>query len=90
MLGGANFEETVLGDAVNGYSTVGLLLALLKILYQIKMEIQGVLFTKHLKICPKCHSNLKLSSDSETQYCSICKYWTKIGTARLDSIMIFG
>ncbi|HII91033.1 MAG TPA: hypothetical protein HA262_02390 [Methanosarcina sp.] len=45
---------------------------------------------KHLKICPKCHANLKLRSDGEIQYCSICKYWTKVGTARLDSIMIFG
>jgi Zn-finger nucleic acid-binding protein len=44
---------------------------------------------KSLKICPKCQAKLKLSSDSETQYCTICKYWTKIGTARLDSIMIY-
>ncbi|MDQ1254737.1 MAG: hypothetical protein QG646_4007 [Euryarchaeota archaeon] len=44
---------------------------------------------KSLKICPKCHSNLKLNSDREIQYCTICKYWTKIGTARLDSIMIY-
>ncbi len=45
---------------------------------------------KHLRICPKCHANLKLHSDGETQYCNICKYWTKVGTARLDSIMIYG
>jgi hypothetical protein len=56
----------------------------------LKIEIQGVLFTKHLKICPKCHAKLKVSSDGETQYCSICRYWTKVGTARLDSIMIYG
>ena len=43
-----------------------------------------------LKICPKCHANLKVSSDGETQYCPVCKYWTKVGTARLDSIMIYG
>lgn len=57
---------------------------------KIKMEIQEVLFMKHLKICPKCHSNLKLRSDVEIQYCSICGYWTKVGTVRLDSIMIYG
>jgi hypothetical protein len=51
--------------------------------------LTGGLFTKSLKVCPKCHAKLKLSSDSETQYCIICKYWTKVGTARLDSIMIF-
>ena len=45
---------------------------------------------KYLKTCPKCHANLKLHSDGKTQYCSVCKYWTKVGTARLDSIMIFG
>lgn len=53
------------------------------------MEVQGGLFTNRLKICPKCHAKLKVSSDGETQYCSICKYWTKVGTARLDSIMIY-
>lgn len=45
---------------------------------------------KHLKACPKCNANLKLRSDGETQYCDICSYWTKVGTARLDSIMIYG
>ena len=55
----------------------------------LKMEIQGGLFTKRLKICPKCHAKLNVSSDGGTQYCSICKYWTKVGTARLDSIMIY-
>ncbi len=45
---------------------------------------------KSLKICPKCHAKLKVSSDGETQYCPVCKYWTKVGTARLDSIMIYG
>jgi len=48
------------------------------------------LFMKHLKTCPECHSSLKLHSDGETQYCTICKYWTKVGTVRLDSIMIYG
>ncbi len=58
--------------------------------YISKKKKIGVLFMKHLKICPKCHSKLKLHSDGETQYCSTCEYWTKIGTVRLDSIMIYG
>lgn len=58
--------------------------------YISKKKKIGVLFMKHLKICPKCHSELKLHSDGETQYCSTCEYWTKIGTVRLDSIMIYG
>jgi len=41
-----------------------------------------------LKICPKCNSELKMNDD-DVQVCSVCKYWTKKGTARLDSIMIF-
>lgn len=44
---------------------------------------------KHLKICLKCNSDLKLLSDGKTQYWDICRYWTEVGTARLDSIMIF-
>lgn len=44
---------------------------------------------KNLKMCPKCHSELKVSSDGETQYCPVCRYWTKTGTARLDSLMIY-
>jgi hypothetical protein len=44
---------------------------------------------KSLKICPKCHAKLEMSSDKETQYCITCNYWTKVGTARLDSIMIY-
>ncbi|MDY9925017.1 hypothetical protein [Methanosarcina sp.] len=44
---------------------------------------------KHLKTCPKCNSELKMNSADKTQYCDICNYWTKAGTARLDSIMIF-
>ena len=57
--------------------------------YIITIVLEGGLFTKSLKICPKCQGKLKVSSDGETQYCIICKYWTKIGTARLDSIMIY-
>ena len=56
---------------------------------EIFIPILEVLFTKSLKMCPKCHSKLKVSSDGKTQYCPVCKYWTKIGTARLDSIMIY-
>ncbi|HEY3362616.1 MAG TPA: hypothetical protein VGK06_12600 [Methanosarcina sp.] len=44
---------------------------------------------KNLKTCPKCHAKLEISSDKEIQYCTTCNYWTKIGTARLDSIMIY-
>jgi Zn-finger nucleic acid-binding protein len=44
---------------------------------------------KHLKTCPKCNAKLKMSASGELQYCPICKYWTRIGTARLDSIMIY-
>jgi hypothetical protein len=47
------------------------------------------LFMKNLKVCPKCHAKLEISLDKEIQYCTICNYWTKIGTARLDSIMIY-
>ncbi|WP_440955816.1 hypothetical protein ACSAZK_02285 [Methanosarcina sp. Mfa9] len=44
---------------------------------------------KQLERCPNCHTKLKLHSDGKTQYCSVCNYWTKAGTARLDSIMIY-
>jgi len=53
------------------------------------METQGGLLTKLLKICPKCDAKLKLSPDGKRQECKICKYWTDVGTARLDSIMIY-
>jgi len=35
---------------------------------KIKIEIQGVLFLRNLKMCPRCHDNLKLCSDGETQF----------------------
>ncbi|MBN2488603.1 MAG: hypothetical protein JXA98_06200 [Methanosarcinaceae archaeon] len=41
-----------------------------------------------LKTCPKCRSKLKTNSDG-MQVCVVCKYWTKPGTARLDSLIIF-
>jgi hypothetical protein len=53
-----------------------------------KVETRG-LFMKYLKICPKCHAKLNISADGKLQYCDICRYWTKAGTARLDSIMIY-
>ena len=61
-----------------------------KVFFNFKKWKFKELLMKYLKTCPKCHSNLKLHSDVEIQYCSICGYWTKIGTARLDSIMIYG
>ena len=42
-----------------------------------------------VRMCPKCHSKLKESSDGEVQYCPVCKYWTMTGSVRLDSIMIY-
>jgi len=50
----------------------------------------GGSLVKSLKMCPKCDAKLKVSPDGETQYCPVCRYWTKIGTVRLDSIMIYG
>ncbi|ABE52239.1 Hypothetical protein Mbur_1321 [Methanococcoides burtonii DSM 6242] len=44
---------------------------------------------KTLDKCPKCNSELELENDS-LQVCKVCKYWTKAGTARLDSITIMG
>ena len=40
------------------------------------------------KICPKCKSDLKTNNNG-IQVCNVCEYWTKQGTARLDSITIF-
>jgi hypothetical protein len=45
---------------------------------------------KYLKTCPTYNANLKLHTNGETPDCSICKYWTKADTERLDSIMIRG
>lgn len=50
---------------------------------------RGFCNTKYLKRCPQCNAELKMSADRDTQYCEVCGYWTKIGTARLDSIMIY-
>jgi hypothetical protein len=78
-------EDTV-NTATPGFSYI----LSLKVFINLKNENSRSFIMKYLKICPKCHSNLKLHSDGRTQYCSVCKYWTKIGTARLDSIMIYG
>jgi uncharacterized Zn finger protein (UPF0148 family) len=40
-----------------------------------------------LKTCPKCKSELETNSNG-MQVCNVCEYWTKQGTARLDSITI--
>lgn len=41
-----------------------------------------------LTTCPKCKSDLRTNSNG-IQVCSVCEYWTKQGTARLNSITIF-
>ena len=41
-----------------------------------------------LTTCPKCNSDLKTNSNG-IQVCNVCEYWTKQGTARLNSITIF-
>ncbi|WP_198008143.1 hypothetical protein [Methanohalobium evestigatum] len=38
--------------------------------------------------CPRCKSKTLYESEN-FQYCGICRYWTKKGTARIDSIMVF-
>ncbi|WP_157209631.1 TFIIB-type zinc ribbon-containing protein [Methanosalsum zhilinae] len=44
---------------------------------------------KALKNCPKCSTELKTVESGGIQVCNVCRYWTKHGTARIDSIMIF-
>lgn len=41
-----------------------------------------------LKECPECKSELE-EDHNGLQLCSVCDYWTRNGTARIDSIMIF-
>ena len=41
-----------------------------------------------LKVCPRCESEFREEQDG-VQVCDVCEYWTKEGTARLDSIMIY-
>ncbi|WP_445474771.1 hypothetical protein ACT9XH_10425 [Methanococcoides methylutens] len=42
---------------------------------------------KTLNKCPKCSSRLELEGE-HIQVCNVCKYWTEVGTARLDSFTI--
>jgi len=85
------FEEAVLGNTVDTASPGFFLHYIFRRFFiKFKNNNSRVLFMKHLNICPKCDAKLKLRPDGETQYCSICSYWTKLGTARLDSIMIYG
>jgi len=41
-----------------------------------------------LKRCPECHSKLENDLFSGFQYCTVCGYWTRKETARLESLMI--
>jgi ribosomal protein L37AE/L43A len=40
-----------------------------------------------LETCPECNS--RLNENENIQYCENCGYWTRKGTARVDSIAIF-
>ncbi|WP_167848864.1 hypothetical protein [Methanolobus halotolerans] len=40
-----------------------------------------------LKQCPECNAHLD-GLDQKIQHCQICGYWTRKGTARLDSVMV--
>ncbi|WP_440955239.1 hypothetical protein ACSAZK_17195 [Methanosarcina sp. Mfa9] len=42
-----------------------------------------------LKFCPECHSELKEDPGKDIQYCTVCGYWTRKGSARLGPIMIY-
>lgn len=50
-----------------------------------KKKPGNVLF---LKRCPECHSKLENDLFSGFQYCTVCGYWTRKETARLESLMI--
>jgi hypothetical protein len=41
-----------------------------------------------LKRCPECHSKLENDLFSGFQYCTVCGYWTRKETARLEPLMI--
>jgi predicted amidophosphoribosyltransferase len=43
---------------------------------------------KRLGICPNCHSEMELD-DRGIEYCKVCNYWTREGTARLEPLIIF-
>ncbi|WP_167848814.1 hypothetical protein [Methanolobus halotolerans] len=38
--------------------------------------------------CPECNAQMH-EADENKQYCQTCGYWTEVGTARLDSVMVF-
>ncbi|MDM7917911.1 MAG: hypothetical protein QUS12_01930 [Methanosarcina sp.] len=44
--------------------------------------------TLFLKRCPECHSKLENDLFSGFQYCTVCGYWTRKETARLEPLMI--
>jgi len=50
-----------------------------------KKETEHMLF---LRRCPECHSELENDLFTEFQYCTVCGYWTRKETARLEPIMI--
>ena len=62
----------------------------------VKNEIQAIMKLweigsvnmKSLKTCPKCGSELIVEHE-RVQVCTVCKYWTTKGTARLNNVMIF-
>lgn len=41
-----------------------------------------------LKRCPECHAKFQ-TAQKDIQVCKVCGYWTKTGTARIESIMIY-
>ncbi|WP_229395914.1 hypothetical protein [Methanosarcina sp. DH1] len=41
-----------------------------------------------LKKCPKCNSKLENDTFRDFQYCSVCGYWTRKDTARLEPLII--
>ncbi|HOW14606.1 hypothetical protein [Methanosarcina sp.] len=41
-----------------------------------------------MKRCPECHSKLENDLFSGFQYCTVCGYWTRKETARLEPLMI--
>ncbi|WP_048139041.1 hypothetical protein [Methanosarcina horonobensis] len=50
-----------------------------------KKESEHTLF---LKRCPECHSKLENDLFNGFQYCTVCGYWTRKETARLEPLMI--
>jgi len=40
-----------------------------------------------LKMCPECNAKLHTNKKG-IQICKVCGYWTKKGTARIESILL--